>query len=307
MEALRAWGIDAARIERNLGGSGMASWLVSSADGRFVLRRIAGDRDYLDYQIAVLANLSRSAFSIAVPKLLETRTGSTSHHDDDAAWILYRYLPGQPPKAFAPDRASELGAIVGSFDQATASLNLGQRTGDFALPLFQREDILATLAEAPAPHPILPAMLESYRAIPDSIVEAVSNLPRQTIYNDWHRWNLLEQGGRITGLVDFDSLVEAPRIVDYQNALGYLLMSQAEPRAGIIEAFSRGFSAYAPLAREESDLIGPVMTDRLLWLVADIAQEIRRNGHSGREGLMLRATRLLSWLVTSKPTLYRTQ
>jgi Ser/Thr protein kinase RdoA (MazF antagonist) len=107
----------------------------------------------------------------------------------------------------------------------------------------------------------------------------------------------LERDGRIVGLIDFDSLVEAPRIVDVQNALAHLLMSSATPDLAIVREFLSGYESAAPLSSEERPLLWPVMLDRLLWLVSDIRRERERVGRSARDGLEARAIRLLDWIV----------
>ena len=308
---LRRWGIRRFTVVGNLGGQSKASWRVV-ADGRsFVLRRIVGGRDYLSYQLDALAHLAHASLPVELPRPQATLDGARIHDAGAAAWILYPFIDGAHPDFGAyPAFAREVGVLVGHFDRAVATLDLGARTGSYRLALFDEKDILRKNGQptgsgragnivAAIEEFSLERILAAYDTLLPAARDAVAALPRQTIYNDWHPRNMLAGDGRIVGLIDFDSLVEAPRLVDVQNALGYLLMHCETPDLAVARSFLNGYESVAPLSPLERSLIGPVMMDRLLWLTADILLEKQRRGRSARERLGRRALRLLDWLVGS--------
>ena len=126
---------------------------------------------------------------------------------------------------------------------------------------------------------------------------AVERLPAITAYDDWHRYNVLARSGTITGLIDYDSIVEAPRIVDVQNALTYVLTSTATPQWQLLAAFLDGYDGIAPLSHDEAALVYPVMVDRLGWFVGDVVDEICRTGRSARETIAVGFMRLFAWMI----------
>jgi Ser/Thr protein kinase RdoA (MazF antagonist) len=308
---LRRWGIRRFTVVGNLGGQSRASWRVD-ADGRsFVLRRIVGGRDYLSYQLDALAHLAQASLPVELPRPQATLDGARIHDDGAVAWILYPFVDGAHPDLGAyRASAREVGVLVGRFDRAVATLDLGARTGSYRLALFDEKDILrkngqptgsgragdiATAIEEFS----LERILAAYDTILPAARDAVAALPLQTVYNDWHPRNMLARDGRIVGLIDFDSLVEAPRVVDVQNALGYLLMHCETPDQAVARSFLNGYESVAALSSREHSLVWLVMMDRLLWLTADILLEKQRKGRSARERLGRRALRLLDWLVDS--------
>ena len=306
--ALLQWGIEDFKVVRNLGGSARASWLVDTGDGRLVARRIVGNRDYLSYQLTALDHLGRTSLPLELPQPRKTAGGDFMHDDGDAAWIVYPFIEGAHPDRRAyPALARELGALVGAFDQAAMGLDLGPETGSYRLSLFRTEDALLRPGRRVRPSDARDMFnaedgaLERALAVHKRIVPvargAVSALPLQTIYNDWHPNNVLERGGKIVGLIDFDSLVEAPRIVDVQNALAYVLMNCATPDIATAEAFLGGYESSAALSSRERGLLWPVMMDRLLWLVIDVMREKESVGRSHREALAIRAIRLMDWIA----------
>ena len=139
-------------------------------------------------------------------------------------------------------------------------------------------------------------MLTVHHAIPSADIAKYADLQRITIYNDWHRHNMLTIGGRISGLIDFDAIIEAPRIVDVQNALTYILVSKNQPDRRLISAFCEAYREMAPLSQLEVSLIYPVMLDRIAWWTGDLIGQARREGAGPPETLLIRLIRLFSWL-----------
>src|SRR5690606_15062778 len=131
----------------------------------------------------------------------------------------------------------------------------------------------------------LAAILEAYRQIPASQIEQVAGLRTITVYNDWHRYNRITQSGAITGIIDFDSVVAVPSFVDFQNALAHIVIGRVHPARQSFKAFFEGYRGVVNLAAVEIALIYPVMLDRLIWLIADVVDDGRRNGPSTREDL----------------------
>src|SRR6185436_19885872 len=101
-------------------------------------------------------------------------------------------------------------------------------------------------------------------------------------YNDWHRFNVIERRGKLVALIDYDSVVEAPRIVDVQNALTYVLLGTRAPDLRLAEAFLEGYAERIALSRRERSLLYPLLLDRMAALVADIVGEARDASTSAR-------------------------
>jgi len=305
---LHNWAIEPVRMDY-LGGSTGGRWSVETARGRYVLREVVVAKPYLEYELMVMGHLAASAFPYDVPAIVCTTTSSQYLSDGGHHWVLCRFVEGTrgaPPSTRG--RARSLGVLVAHYDRAIAPLDLGTARGRFRLPLFDgapasaavararehvrgRRVLHRLLADAAAP------MTESLHLAAESRT-AVQRLPAITTYDDWHRDNVLERSGAITGLIDFDSIVEAPRIVDVQNALTYVLTSTATPEWPLLAAFLDGYESVAPLAPDETPLVYPVMLDRIAWLSADILDEICTTGRSTRERLAVAFLGLFVWMTS---------
>jgi Ser/Thr protein kinase RdoA (MazF antagonist) len=303
--ALRGWGIDRFRVEKTLGGTLKTNWRVTVDGQTMVLRRAfdsgAGEEGYLDYQVEALRRLQNAHFSAAVPAIISTRDRRPWHDSGEGLWLLYPFIPGTHPDVARPGYPYELGRIVGEFTRVMRSAPV-TTPPEFHLRLFEREQTVSDLTGVLASSsPFLDdpdrrrlsAAIERYVDIPDAVVSRVAGLRRQTVYNDWHRGNLLEIEGSIRGLIDFDSVLEAPEIVDFQNGLSNLLMALPDPHEEAIGRYRRGYQDGAESYDLPIELLWPVMRDRLLWLVG------RRAGKSSKREanpVVRKALGLLEWL-----------
>jgi Ser/Thr protein kinase RdoA (MazF antagonist) len=307
---LRNWGIEGSCRMEYLGGSTGGRWLVETRRERYVLREVVVAKPYLEYELMVMEYLGASQFPYEVPVVVRTTTSSQYLSDGRRHWVLYRFVEGtrgSPPSA--RERARSLGVLVAHYDRAIEPLDLGTSRGRFRLTLFDVGHTTAALARARerigdgrGRRILRRLVVEEATPMSDALhaaaesSTAVQRLPTITAYDDWHRHNVLERSGAITGLIDFDSIVEAPRIVDVQNALTYVLASTATPQWRLLAAFLDGYESVAPLTDDEPPLVYPVMLDRVAWLTADILDEICRTGRSTRESVAVALIRLFAWM-----------
>ena len=316
---LEHWKIDRFRVRRRFGGTSRSSWLIETPEGMHVLRKVATEREYLDYQVRVIHHLASSDFPYAVPAILAPNDAAQYVMDDEGFWLVYRFIEGRTlPSIATPRAARALGALVGHFDHSIEGLDLGPSTGHFHLPLFEpdlgdrldecrrwlssRQD-RTLFGNEDLDH--LHSLQVAWSHIPPTQIEEARKLPRITVYNDWHSGNILYRWPRIRGLIDFDSLVEAPRIVDFQNALTWVLVGHVEPDPDLLSAFSGGYQEISPLSPHEVSLLYPVMLDRIAWLATDILEEMRRGGTSTRYDLAVCLIRLSIWITDYKDSALR--
>jgi Ser/Thr protein kinase RdoA (MazF antagonist) len=306
---LRHWSIRSFRIVANL-GSAQDLWMIRSEDTIFVLKRARGPSSYLEYQLAVMKQLRTSSFPYAVPTVLPTKSGADYVQDGSCCWASYSFVEGVPiPSLSDVEQSESLGVLVGHFHNVAGGV--GRELGIAEYPeLFDHDEVTSVLLEAgqwmssARIHPELggliarhaPRIRQILRDIPAELMEQAVSLPKYTIYDDWHRLNVIALDGRIAGLVDFDSLVEAPRIVDFQNALTYVLLDCTIPHLDLIRGFAAGYGRVARLSGHEVSLVYFVMLDRIAWHVADLLKSIRAGGRGDRDRLAISFIQCFCWL-----------
>ena len=307
------WSIRTYRPMAAMGGSTRGTFLIETADGDFVLRRSDSDeREWVSFQLGVLRHLRKSRFPYDIPKVVPTATGAAHVFDGRDYWYLYDFIKGM--SALEPRnrrRARDLGMLVGSFAHALDDFDVSRVAKLYWLQLFQFDDVAdrfigarCRLADAGSASDLLEALdehgdavLQLHAATESTDIASVGALPRTPVYYDWHSKNIITRWGATAGLIDYDSLGVAPRIVDFQNALSYVLIARSSLEPDLAHAFARAYRRVAPLAAEELALIHPVMVDRATWLLADLLESLAIK-HS--RGLAARARRLIGLLVWLK-------
>jgi Ser/Thr protein kinase RdoA (MazF antagonist) len=314
---LARWDIGGSRIRGQLGATSAVSWLIEGSDGMYVLRQVQTDQAYLRHQVRVMRHLSSTDFPYEVPGVVNPRDATDFVANQGGHWLLYRFIEGvDAAEPSSPDRARDVGTLVGHFCRVMHGFG---PPGGFPLRLFETDEVMHVLSDAAQRNggrnaggrlrselqTRFTVIRDGYLAIPRTEIDDVAALESTTLYNDWHRYNMVARGETICGLVDYDSLTEGPRIVDFQNALGYVLLSRGVPDCELVAAFTAGYRDISPLSAHETHLIHSVMLDRLLWLVADVLREINREGASAREELAAGLVNLAAWLCGNRAEFVR--
>jgi Ser/Thr protein kinase RdoA (MazF antagonist) len=105
----------------------------------------------------------------------------------------------------------------------------------------------------------------------------------------------------VVGLVDFDSLVSAPRIVDVQNGLLYAAGTEQGIDLSKMRAFLQGYGSVLRLVPAEVSLMHPLMIDRVASIMSNVLAE--RTTNSGRkDSVLVFLVNLLSWVIHNKRT-----
>jgi homoserine kinase type II len=113
--------------------------------------------------------------------------------------------------------------------------------------------------------------------------------PPQLIHGDWHPGNLLFEGGKVVGLIDFDSVRPSPRAMDVAyGALQFSLVRGEGPAPGWpahadrarMGEFLKGYDSDAPalLTREEGSALAWLMIEAL---IAEAAGPLAAAGEFG--------------------------
>ncbi len=291
------------RIDPLLKGSRKSPKLIITTDrGRYLLKRRAPGRDdvlKVAFAHAVQRYLADREFPL--PRLQPTRDeGDTMLSRDGAVYELFEYLPGSTFDC-SPEGAYDAGRVLGLFHRVLENYraewepshvgyhdNRSVRTALSGIPsaISMHDSVAGQETE-------LLVTVTHLGDLYDQACEAVEAedfrlWPRQIVHADWHPGNMLFVNGRVSGVIDYDSLRWLPRATDVANgALQFSIIGGGKdpldwpPAADEmrLQRFLLGYDEAFALRPEEVRVLPYLMIEAL---IAEAVFPIAATGSFGR-------------------------
>jgi homoserine kinase type II len=228
----RAWGIAGPwRAEPLTRGTNNLVQRVETPTGSYVLRVYSNTTDAarLRFERDVLAQLTEAWLPFALPTPLPTLDGAyfldVETEQGHALATLTAYIPGQPPDRDNLDQGTAAGEALGRLTDAMARLAIPaegvswRSSGDLARchPLVPNPP--AAFADLPLPDETRQRLISSYTWLIERIPDLYDTLPQQLEHEDFDPGNVLMDGTRVTGVLDFEFCARDLRVMDLTVAL----------------------------------------------------------------------------------------
>jgi homoserine kinase type II len=295
--------------------------LVKSDRGLLILKRLAPGRDdpvRTTFAHEVQRILASAGYPL--PRLIPARSGETLLRVDQHAYEMFECLSGQPYD-HSPEATFEAGAVLARFHQI-----LDSRPPGVDAPRGSYHRVAAVPVNlAFIPHRlgddtlqgVTEFLREAYvRAADRADAAGLTQWPLQIIHGDWHPGNLLFRGGKVAGVIDYDTARLQPRVVDIANgAMQFSLTRTPEdpstwpesPDETRLKRFCQGYDSIAAtlISRGELEALPWLMVEAI---IAESATPIAVTGRFGRlePGPFLRMVeRKVRWLQAEHQRLAR--
>ena len=250
------WGITPIEY---LGGRHKQSWLVEYRRSRSVARCYPS-RPFSDiaYELEVLARLDEDGWP--VPVVIEEPI-----EVDGRTWCLSEFLPGTCRTTNGPEDRRRRGRLLAELHEATGRLvGMGQRGGfGFADEVIGAPELVDSIQEY---EKLRPNEGHVARWHVDQAREALDRLDLDgadttVLHSDFVPWNLLYEGERLTGVLDFDATHLNYRVADF--ALAW---------RGNQDEVIDGYEEVHRLSDLDRELLVPTFW---AWLFIGVKQELR--------------------------------
>ncbi len=260
-----------------------ANYRLTGDRGSFVIRLSPPDADLraLELQNAAMQHLAESAESTPTPVPVASRAGKLIETLPDGGGYarVLTYLPGRPYAALGRpiDLAARVGAAVASLTAALAGFEHDAARRTHRWDLAQATSVIQQglgAIEGARRRRMVASILEELAGGADSLPE----LPRQVIHNDANDLNVLVEGGRVSGIIDFGDVVETFRVADVAIAATYAMLDQDDPLT-VAGQLVGGYCRVLPLEVAEARWIYRLVRARLATSVVTSAQRGGVNPH----------------------------
>jgi homoserine kinase type II len=297
--------------------------VAASAGPPRILRvyRNHADVARVHHELALLAALRDASLPFAVPAPVATRAGALVHQlpdDDDlpprALVVLWTEMAGTHPDPADAAQAEAGGAALAQLDRALAAIDATALPGRATPPVRELrrrvsapEDVEAAILRLPFPAADTASLVEQLISSEEMVPPLYASLPQQLVHGDIDPSNVLMDGARVTGLLDFEFAHHDLRIWDLVVPLSWwhpdLFGTGAE--WGVMDALGRGYAAHLPLRPGEARALPLLFRLRTIGgLLRTLAWH--RQGRVGEARVLERAAYTLErerWLRRHEPRL----
>lgn len=196
----------------------------------------------------------------------------------DGTWVLFHRLPGRSVRPVDTDPPAEQrarGRLLAEFHAAAAATGITDQRGGFTGPAEVVADpgLDRWLRVHETARPDEGRLLRACRdaAVAWFAEHPTDTAPRSVIHGDFTPWNLLFEGGRLSGVVDFEGTHHTVQVADF--ALSW---------RGYQDSVLQGYDEVRPLSDLEWHLIRPAYWAWLFIGVGDLLAAHYGDGRRAR-------------------------
>jgi Ser/Thr protein kinase RdoA (MazF antagonist) len=268
-------------LER-IAGENLNFLFTVTDEQKFVVKIVSDDvpPEVVEMELAAIEHAQAAEFGLELPKITYNKFGNIETRIEIHKNALYRlrlidFIAGKSLQNLS-DISINLTKNVGFY---LAEYHLAMK--DFDHPAAQRNHRW-NLAEAgqhkgktgllkdPVKRALLAWGFDSW----SGVKPVLDSLPRQFIHGDPNPENILVEGGRLKGLVDFGDACFNPAVCDLAICATYLMMGRPDP-FGTMGYLLEGYREIRPLSDTETGTLLPLVHGRL---ATSIAISIERRG-----------------------------
>ncbi len=256
---------------------------LTCADATYVLK-IANrtqNADALIFQSDLLQYLARCLPDMVLPRLYGDDEGRTVVPVVDEAGATYlmrcvSYVPGQvlaECKQLPRDVLGDLGRFFGRLNRATEGFRHPHMVRDDAWDLANGATVCRDLCDGleASERGLVTAVLERYE---QQVRPHLPALRRAVIHNDGNDYNILVDGGRISGLIDFGDAIFSHTINELAIVCTYAVLGEAQPLHSAARIVA-GYHGVYPLTELELSLVFDLIQLRMATSLCHAARAMQ--------------------------------
>ena len=278
-----------AGVRKTRGGAVNENWIVRTATGTVVVRKVTRRLSHRDIQFehSFIKALSRANFPYRLPQPLRTRAGRTVVMRNGAYIWVYRYIEGCHSRPCREAIIVQMAEAMATAHKVAGRFTLRQpkktpiALEDPWLVRTLRHWQLKVVGSSDEYCRFFAARVQECIGILEQVrCTRYSALSRLPIHGDMCAANLVFSGERLSGIIDFDHCCSDTAVRDVTIALRYECTDGKDlfpldlPAA---RRFLRVYHRINPLSREEIDLIPPIAmadaADLFWWRIFEVVNK----------------------------------
>ena len=257
------------------------NYLLSTAPGERYILKLAGDElpaDVIQLEYMMIEHLVSAGIGLSLPRILPNRDGHIETRVDLADGMklrarLLEFVEGAPwcqAGESGPDLLRDFGRRLAEIDRTLSSLDhpAAHRSHRWDLTAANTHREKVALIEDPERRRLVERAFHVYAAC---ALPHLPELPHSIIHSDANDENVMVEGGRVVGLLDFADSLYNPTICELAVALAYAMLERTEPLETGAQILA-GYHEVRPLSPTELQVLFPLISGRLCTTVAVAAE-----------------------------------
>ena len=176
--------------------------------------------------------------------------------------------------AHHPALLRDFGRTIGRFDEALMDFDHPALHYPFDWDLVHAGEVVSRYRELVAAAPLRAGIDRIHREFVDTVHPLLPELRKSVIHNDANDYNVLAEGRRITGLIDFGDMVHSCTVCDPAIAIAYATLGTDDVLEVMLE-MTRGYHEALPLQPAELRVLFPMVRMRLAVSTCMAAHQMR--------------------------------
>ena len=266
---LELFGIRDAIFEQ-IGSYKNANYKVAAGDSHFVLKEYS-DRSGLADELEAESRIMERMWQKEPEKFQQPRITKEGRYlvpyEKDGISKLFRVVSFLEGDFLAEAEQNEsliksLGSFLADLDKALLDVNetaIRAKHDYWDLQYFLSNENLTGHIQDPARRKIVEHYFLQYK---EQVLPQIEGLRKSTIHNDANDWNVLVDGARISGIIDFGDMAYSPLIHEIVIAMTYVMLDKKDPvKTGTL--LLQSYHDRLPLEEKEIDLIYYLIAARM--------------------------------------------
>lgn len=233
--------------------------------GKFVVRllgtKIEKDiKNRLFIEFKLLSHLHKIKFPYEIPYPLKNREGNYLINIKKTLLWVYPYIEGSPIKNYDNATIKSVVGALATYHKYVEKVKITNiRKVD---SLKETSKKYKEMRKQKSDNPANKLMLENFELFEESLnkVEKIKfNTKQVPIHYDFHKENLLFDGKRVVGILDFERLLYAPRILDIAHLVKCTYKKDRSDFIKRVNFIIKEYGKVNPLTKKEKDLILPML------------------------------------------------
>lgn len=269
---------DSYRLRGNLerlAGENLNYLLVTEEGARFVVKIVGEDmpRDVVEMENAATEFALSAGFPLTLPKIIRNKfrnieTGIKNHNIGLLRLRLISFIEGNVLEYVTDisDRLlADVGVTVANYHSAMQGFDhpAAHRNHRWNLVEAGQHWKKTALLKDPSQRELMRWGFDTWAAVKD----ALKAMPWQFIHGDMNPENILVEGDRVSGLVDFGDACYNPVVCDLAICLTYMMMDRESPLEAM-DTLVGGYQKVRPLSDAELSVLLPLVCGRLASSIA---------------------------------------